>query len=465
MAKKLTAAILGLLLAVYLGYLFQLALHGPFDADELESVHTAWKMAHGERVYVDFFQNHHEAFYCLLVPFIRIWGDSLATIQAINVFCFGLFLAKLWLTYLIAARIFNREIGLLSVILLSTNMAYWEAMNIRPDSPQTLFGLISVYFFLAYYHQPGIGKLLLSAASLAISFLFLQKALFLIFLLGCIQVVAVFRKKMKVSDFFLYWLGFGLVLAPYFLHHILHTTWTTYWNCNWLFNMHYLGQPFPRWLRRFLLSSYSDNMLMLIFCAGGLLNCLKPDDRRMLAVLALGLFASAFQTPIWGAQYFMMALPFMAIIAATVLGMLEQSNRGVFLAVVLCVFLLPARMVYFTIHDGTHERQMEKIDYVLQHTTPEDRVYDGLVDFNVFRKDLDYFWITVEPDREYLRTYRQLAPYEYDVTALIDRYKPKIISSAGIPDMEDPRIADHYSLLSPAGKIWNRNSDETVSAP
>ncbi len=465
MARKITTAFLCLLLTGFLGCLFQLTRQGPFDADELESVHTAWKMAQGERIYVDFFQNHHEGFYLLLVPFIHAWGDSLATIQAINVFCFGLFLAQLWLAYLIAVRVFNREIGLLSVLLLSTNMLYWQAMNIRPDTLQTLLGLLSVYFFLAYHRQPGIGKLLLSAGALALSFLVLQKAIFLVFLMGCIQAVAVLRKQMRPVHFAGYWLGFGLLLAPYFLHHFLHTPWTTYWTSNWLFNLQYTGKPNARWLNRFLTSSYVENMLMLAFFAGGLCNCLKAEDRRMLAFLAVGLFAFVFKTNIFGPQYFMMALPFMAIIAATVLQMLAQANRGVFLAVLPFLFLLPARTIYLNTHDGVRGRQMLNIEAVLRHTTPEDRVYDGLIDFNVFRKDLDYFWISVEPNTQYIRTWRQFAPYDYDLLALIDQYKPKVISGFGIPDWKDPRIANHYSPLPSANGLWIRHPDEAPPPP
>jgi hypothetical protein len=460
--RKITLAILGLCLTVYLVGLFQLALHGPYDPDELEAIHTAWKMAQGERIYLDFFQNHHEGLYILLLPFIHIWGDSLAAMQAIAVFVFGLFLLQLWLTYLIAAHVFNREIGLLSAMLLSANLVFWEAMNIRPDSPQTLFGLIAVYIFLVHQRRPGIGKLLLSAVSLAVSFLFLQKAIFLVFLLGCIQLALLLRKKMKPTHFIGYWAGFAAVLAPYFLHHFLHTTWTTYWTCNWLFNLKYTVHLSAHTVNKFLLSSYLENMVMLIFFVAGLWNCLKDPPRRMLAFLAVGLFAFSFKTNVLGPQYFMMALPFMAIVAATVPYALMSANRGMGLTAMICLCLLPARVAYLNSHTDARESQWLPIEAVLKNTTPEDRVYDGLMGFNVFRKDLDYFWITVEPFNQYLRTYRQFAPYDYDLLALIDTCKPKIISSAGIPDMQDPRIANHYVPLPEMDDLWIRKPDEAA---
>ena len=87
--------------------------------------------------------------------------------------------------------------------------------------------------------------------------------------------------------------------------------------------------------------------------------------------------------------------------------------------------------------------QLEKINYVLTVTNPDDYVYDGSPNFNLFRKDLDFFWFSVKPDRA-LATYQTMAEYDYDIYKLIDKFKPKVISDLCIDNMQIPVIADHY---------------------
>ena len=80
----------------------------------------------------------------------------------------------------------------------------------------------------------------------------------------------------------------------------------------------------------------------------------------------------------------------------------------------------------------------------MDNSGPNDLVYDGDARFNVFRKDIDYFWYNVG-ENHFLATYQTLRKYHYDVYELIDRKKPKVISSFAIANLDDPRIRDHYS--------------------
>ena len=44
-------------------YVLYMSLLGSLNHDELEAVHTAWKIVQGEVIYADFFQHHHPLFY------------------------------------------------------------------------------------------------------------------------------------------------------------------------------------------------------------------------------------------------------------------------------------------------------------------------------------------------------------------------------------------------------------------
>jgi len=90
-------------------------------------------------------------------------------------------------------------------------------------------------------------------------------------------------------------------------------------------------------------------------------------------------------------------------------------------------------------------RQLEKINYVLFLTRPDDLVYDGDIQFNVYRGDLDFIWFSVSPREGQLSTYQKWKGYRYDILELIDEKKPKVISDYVIKKMlADPRISNHY---------------------
>jgi hypothetical protein len=66
----------------------------------------------------------------------------------------------------------------------------------------------------------------------------------------------------------------------------------------------------------------------------------------------------------------------------------------------------------------------------LQNSVPADFIYDGNIKFNLFRRDLHYFWYSVAPGG-HIDTYNQLTNNrfgDYDICQLIKSRNPKIIS-------------------------------------
>ena len=75
-------------------------------------------------------------------------------------------------------------------------------------------------------------------------------------------------------------------------------------------------------------------------------------------------------------------------------------------------------------------KQLETIRFVLESTSPSDYVYDGYTRFNLFRPDLHYFWFDVNfHEKEMERPkYIQDRLSDFDIPALIRKFKPKVIS-------------------------------------
>ena len=75
---------------------------------------------------------------------------------------------------------------------------------------------------------------------------------------------------------------------------------------------------------------------------------------------------------------------------------------------------------------------MEKIEFVLNHTKETDAIYDGDIQFNLFRKDLHYFWYGLKKNKEFA-TYKKITGSsnkyaDYNIYRLIREKKPTFIS-------------------------------------
>jgi hypothetical protein len=81
----------------------------------------------------------------------------------------------------------------------------------------------------------------------------------------------------------------------------------------------------------------------------------------------------------------------------------------------------------------SNQSQIKKIKFVLNNTNPSDLVYDGDIQFNLFRLDLHYFWYGLKKNKEF-DTYNKinLRFNDYNICQLVKSKHPKIISKLNI---------------------------------
>lgn len=428
--------VFGALLMLVLG----LSLTTRFDRDEVEALHTSWKILQGERIYTDFFQHHHPFFYYLLVPLVAVLGEHTRTLVAARLVSFCLLLLMLLVTYLLARRIFSPPTAPTSLVLvLSTLMFSYKVVEVRPDIPQVLFSLLALLLIFVYLDCRQKRYLILSAVSLAIAILFLQKAVSFGFLIFGLLLYYGFKRKIRFYDLPLYVMVVGVCLLPYVGYLVLTGSFPTYLLLNWSLNVNFLLRDCAYCA---LLYSYQQSSLVWFFYALGLLFTLKYPSQRSLALVSLGLIALAIVTRKAHHQYFIIVFPLIAMIAAQALHMLLRRKRIIHAALVL-VFVLSSSHYLKSYAESTRSQQLQKIDYVLSMTSDQDYVYDGRNSFNLFRKDLDYFWFSLNPGAG-LDTYQTFQPYEYNIYRLIRQYQPKVISTYLIPNLHNHAIANSY---------------------
>jgi len=426
------------------------AILGRYDTDEIEGLHTAWKISVGERIYEDFLQHHHPLFYYTLIPIIKLGGESVLSLYLAEVFAFAIFTTITIIAFCIARKIYDGKTALISIVLLLSFPFYIKkGTEIRPDTLQTLFGLASFYLLTIYMMDGGKRKFLVgSALLLALSFLALQKAIFLVSLIGVAQLYWLWKGEITKKDFLLYWSVFLILPAAYLVYLLTSGGFSNYFDFNWLVNMKLLDSfsPLENFSFEFLKSRFLATLitmgLFLLFVHGCFL---KPRGFHGLVVFTgAGLLVSIFLVKLPYAQWFLPVAPLLSMVAAFAIRNLFTDSR---IKIFLTVFVLLST-AYILIDTRNFHRKKDtisKIEYVISISNPEDRYFavsgKGFK-FNLFRKDVDFFWFCVNPGR-CLETYQSFRDYDYDPVSLIEKNYPKVIFLPAVLDTYYPEMNNY----------------------
>jgi 4-amino-4-deoxy-L-arabinose transferase-like glycosyltransferase len=445
--------LLWLLFGILLSAIFFLSLNKEFSFDEIELIHTSWKILQGERIYVDFFQHHHPLFYYLMAPVILVMGENTTALVGARVVVFFLLVLIFVVTYQLSIKVFNKETGVISLVLLSTTLIFINrAIELRPDVPQTLFNLIALLCLFTYLESKELKYLVFSSLSSGIAFLFLQKALFLGFLIVGLLLFNVYRKNIHYRDLLIYLFVIFSTFLFYLFYFIYSDSVDSYFLFNWLLNIKFLDRSYP--FDTFI-DTYKTNTLVWFFYVIGLLFFLKTSIQKQFGFVSFGLLVFVFLTRKTYQQYFIPLIPLVVIVSSYTAGFMFRNSQKMIITALVLSILLPSYDLYRWVSDFRNNGQLQKINYVLSITSPEDYVYDGHVSFNVFRKDVDFFWYSLDPG-DGLSTYQSMFDYNYNIYESISKYKPKVISNYFIKNMNDDRIAKYYRQSSEYNDLFIR---------
>lgn len=438
-------------IVLFLGVALASSFYRSFNHDEFEAIHSGWKILAGEKIYVDFLQTHHFLWYYLLSGIIFVFGENTDAVIAARILSFAMAVGIVWLTYGIARMAYGKKVAMLSLFLLSGAVIFLQkALEVRPDVPLVLSGLLAVFFLLKYFESKKLWQLVVSSVALFLSFLFLQKAVFLIFLIGLVFLHKLWKKEISWKDFAWYWGGLAVFLGLFIWYVSNVFTWSEYFFWNWTINTKLLN-TFP--LYKYLWISIQQNPLLWTLYAAGIIVMIKRRSFDVVAFFSIGLLATIFATKSPFAQYYLTSLPFVAIVSAWQLERLLRWN-GKLMALLMIATVFGSLYVLYDTSDS-NRKQLNRIEYVLSITDKNDIVYDGDANFNLFRKDMDYFWFSVKPKTGILVSYQLLKDYDYDAYRLIGELKPKVISDSFIKAKKSV-IADQYEKSSAFGDLYIR---------
>ena len=414
------------------------SLHRWFDHDEFEHIHSAWYVAEGFVPYRDFFQVHHPLWWYVLAPVLFLLGYSTQTVVALRVVMFGLTLGIGATTYLIARQVTaSRNNALLSVVLLLSMVMFLEkSVEIRPDVPQVLLGLVSVYFLVCFLQTREDKHLVLAGLTASFSFLFLQKTIWLLAAYAVILCWGLIRRAISFKSVLCFAVSLSVPILLFIGWLLVSDSFKDYVLTNWLLHTSQL-RPFSP-LRYPLRSFSTQNALFWLLApiSVGFVLFSRKTDKALKAIGFLGitLLLSVMLLKRPHRQNYLFSIPLLCICMAYIL---ERASvrfrlRGLYTALLLVVVLIQplSFLVPRSVKSGLRDQQLSKVEFVIENTTDSDLVYDGNIQFNLYRRDLHYFWFSVGEGKG-LDTYSSLTDSkygDYDGCQLIESKRPRFIS-------------------------------------
>jgi hypothetical protein len=236
---------------------------------------------------------------------------------------------------------------------------------------------------------------------------------------------------------------------------------------NWLLQTSQL-RPFSP-LRYPLRSFSTQNALFWLLApiSVGFVLFSRKTDKALKAIgfLGIALLLSVMLLKRPHRQNYLFSIPLLCICMAYIL---ERASvrfrlRGLYTALLLVVVLIQplSFLVPRSVKSGLRDQQLSKVEFVIDNTTDSDLVYDGNIQFNLYRRDLHYFWFSVGEGKG-LDTYSSLTDSkygDYDGCQLIESKRPRFISdhdldlpACGLRALYDQTRYDGlYMLRQPEG--------------
>lgn len=432
--KKSYSTILLIIFLILSAVVFLLAIYKILDRDELEHIHTIWYIKNHYTPYTDFFQNHNPLFWYVSIPLFVIFGSSIQVIIAFRILMFIITILIAILIYKIAKKTTGlKEIGLFSIIILfSVVLFISKSIEIRPDVLHLLFELMSVYYFIDYFQHNRSKSIILVGLYTSISFLFLQKTIFLLFSYSLIGIYYLFKRKISIKALFYLVAAFLLPLLVFFVYLLISKSFNDYILTSWILNMKMLGSFSP--FKHFGESFHINGLFWILSVISIIYIFLTKDNSELKIVTFIGVIflLSLFVVKLPNLHYYLPIIPFLCIADAYFLKTIFEKIRINETWRIIIFILIILRPLYYLQPKNIEKNyeQLQKINFVIRNSEESDCMYDGFISYNLFRYDLYYFWFSLKPNR-CLDTYNSITNNkysDYDIVKLIKSKKPRFIS-------------------------------------
>jgi len=436
-ARRIYQAIPPLLLLLHLAAGFIYGVYIAFftdtlGGDTLEHIHSSWLVYAGFVPYKDFFQHHNPLLWYVFAPLVGLHASGTDDNLITSLVTFAAIVASFlnfWYLYKIASRFLTDKFGgLIAASIALTPYVLLSIINFRPDNFMLAAFFAGLYYYFCYLSQKRLPDLIFSFLLFWCSFMFLQKIIFTLLLMGLVTFYLLWQKEIRLKDFLwsiLLPIVLSLGFAAFLWQHNILALW---YHSNFTFNL-YIPELFDE--RR--IGQFWPELKLLLAASGvGVLYCIKRSN-IYFKILVLIFVAEFLQRLFYFSAfaYYYCLLIYTASLLAAVF--LEEKlfkryyTLSFVLAVPLCVLMYkPA--IYNGNIGGPKSRFYEPLNKaVVRVSTPCDYILngDGTI-YNLYNRDPHYYW-NLLGQTDVIGAKVGIAPL-MDINRIIETYKPKIIS-------------------------------------
>jgi len=353
---RLALLLVGLFILLNLALALLLVFNKPFNPDELQHLHIAWSIANGEVLYRDFWE-HHGPLYSLMNGALIFLADPAPTVRLIfasrllSLVAGMATLAVLW--RMVRKLQLSGTTAWLAVAFCSGFYFFVnKSGEMRPDALQALFWLSGVYFLVVNAFERSFKWPFLAGALFALAIMANAKAGIGPFFVVVYYLTARWTAGLSWTDigrdmaalvvgglaalapFLIYFAANGALVDLFYFNYVWNFLLNYHWSTIWGGKLH--GEEAGVSLRNWYF--FVDNQWpMLVLGVAGIVAwltaLLQPSSHLSRPAGWLILVAGSGSSLGWmlnqHSQYFLMFLPFWALLAAYVLTQLASwSGAG-----------------------------------------------------------------------------------------------------------------------------------------
>ncbi|MBQ2882471.1 MAG: glycosyltransferase family 39 protein [Alphaproteobacteria bacterium] len=362
------------------------------NGDNIEHIHSSFMIAIGQVPYKDFFQHHNPLLWYLFAPLTKIFEYNATISEVVCVISFLVFLKSLVYVYRINEEFLTNKLwGIIAAGAIITPSFKLYAIDFRPDNYMLFCLVAGIYYYFRYLRDKKLKDLSIAFIWFFVSFMFAQKAIFPLFILGLSVIWFWYKKEINTLDLLkasVYPIvGFGLFF--FYLYH--YDMLELYYVSNYTFNLNLVEGfdisrivSFPKYMKVIVIlggigalcSAFSHNKYWIVF---GVMFWIEFLQRRM--------YFSPYSYYYWMLFYFAVfsAIPF--------LYELDKKNRVIRVLFIGIMYYFLFKVTVFYIDLYKNKREMYLPDYITQNINRCDYVFNGNgMMYNIFAKDPAYYW-------------------------------------------------------------------------
>ena len=423
----LTHLVLALLFCLYVS-IYTTSLGG----DTIEHMHSSYLVHINSIPYKDFFQHHNPLLWYIFAPIMGLFDigvtDNFLTAFVISSAIIISFINFLYLFLITKKFLSNNLGGIIASSVAITPYIVLSIIHFRPDNFMLTSFFAGLYHYFCYLEQKKLKDLNISFFLFWCSFMFLQKIIFTLLLLGLITLYLVFKKKVLLSDI-LYSIMLPITLSICFIAYLhSHDILSVWYHSNFTFNLH-IPLLFDQKRIGYIWLEFRVLLLLSILA---LIFCIKKSSIYFKIIAIIFVFEAIQRFFYFSAfaYYYCLLVYICSILSATFLSNIV-FKKYYWMSYLLALPLLFC-MYKPDIYNGNIGSKKSRFHQtlhreILHYITKCDNILngDGTI-YNVYNKDSHYYW-NLLGQTDVIGAKVGIAPL-MDINHVIKTKKPRIIT-------------------------------------